>query len=221
MRVLVVDDAEDIKSLYEAAALSAGVLITIVHNAFDALKTLGESNYQFDAAILDLKMDYLDGLTLSDQIRINETQYRETLLPIFFYTGYPKTEAVEKVCIRNKVSGIFIKTHHTPIDVFEAVKGWRMNKENGHSNPNLMIVFVAVVVQIIAASLFLWLLNRQDVAAAYEFTRMKSERDQLKNICDSNNLLDMQKEQFIKNSNLILPPELSGQKPCQTVGSGK
>lgn len=218
MHFLVVDDEKDQTALYEYAARTAGVRVSVVNTAYDALKFLGENNYQVDAAILDLGMPYIDGLTLSDNIRLNEKAYREEPLPLFFYTGFIENDAIKKVKERNQITGMFTKTIHTEEFLFREIKNWLKRKpqaaEAGQASPNWLICFVAVIAQIVSVSLFLWLLNKQDVAAAYEFTKMKRQADQYKKTCDTNYLLGTQKDKFIENNDLELPPELSGIVPC-------
>jgi hypothetical protein len=70
----------------------------------------------------------------------------------------------------------------------------------------------------VTASFFLWLLNKQDVAAAYQFTRVKSERDQLKSICDSNLEKKDGLEIWIGQNKLTAPAELLTEKPCASTG---
>lgn len=219
MKFLIVDDHKDMLPIYEHSAQLAGVEVEIRHNAYEALEFLGEHGYQIDAAILDLNMPYIDGLDLSDQIRLNEKPYRgDSPLPLFFYTGFAENDSIRKVKSRNRVAGLFIKAQYAPLDVLTEIKAWlggeKENNQKGHSTPNVLVVFVAVILQIAVVGLFMWLYNKQDVAAAYRYSEMRNQRDQYKKICDSNLLLDSQKETWIRQQNLELPAQISGQTPC-------
>lgn len=222
-KILYIDDHQDTLEMMREAARQIGIEMTICANGGDALALLDAE--QFDAVILDLSMPVLDGLTIAEEIRNNEAlDPQKNPVCIIFYTARKIDAAVQRIGNRVKVRAVYSKSSDT--DIFEMLaeiremcgENYKMivkKKESGASSPVGLVCLAAVIVQILAASLFLWLLNKQDVAAAYQFTKMKSQRDQLKNICDSNALMSQQKDIFIQQNNLILPAQLAGQKPCQ------
>lgn len=67
IRLMIVDDEEDITELIEANAQAIGFDTKVCLSAEDALKVLEEEN--FDALFTDIKMSGIDGLELIHQIR--------------------------------------------------------------------------------------------------------------------------------------------------------
>jgi PAS domain S-box-containing protein len=71
MKVLIVDDEEDIRSILKILLMKAGLEITLSSNGEEALKVLKTQN--FDLILTDLKMPILDGSGLIRKIRADVT----------------------------------------------------------------------------------------------------------------------------------------------------
>lgn len=218
---LFIDDHQDTVDLFKVVAEQLGIITTVCSDGAAALTMLDEK--EFDAVILDLSMPVLDGLTIAEHIRENEAN-RPGKKPvcIIFYTGRSIDGAIIRIANRTSVRRIFQKPYDMT-EMLEEVKRFcgepemiirREIKQNGHSSPNILIIAAFIVLQIVVGFIFMWLYNKQDVAAAYEFTKMKSERDYYKRTCDTNYLLGTQKDKFIENSGLQIPPTLSGGIQC-------
>ena len=66
--ILIVDDEEDIRSLYESEFETEGYRAYSVSNGTEALEFLG-NNSNLDLVILDIKMNDMDGLEVLENIR--------------------------------------------------------------------------------------------------------------------------------------------------------
>lgn len=228
-KILFIDDHRDTLEMVKEVARQLGIHLTICENGGEALALLDAE--EFDAVILDLSMPVLDGLTIAEEIRNNEAlNPLKKPVCIVFYTARTVDAAVQRIGNRVKVRAIYPKSADT--DIFEMLVEVRemcgehhqmivKGRQRGAASPNWLICLIAVIVQIVVASLFLWLLNKQDVEAAYRYSEMRKQRDEYKSLCDTNYLRNLQKENFINNQKLILPAEMSGQLPCQTAAKGE
>jgi CheY-like chemotaxis protein len=224
-KVLFVDDNPDSTELFEIIALQSDIKPTVCNDSTDALKLLEAE--EFDAVILDLSMPVIDGLTLAEEIRQNEqNKPHKKPVCIIFYTARTIDGAIQRVAQRVGVERIYQKGGNKDLsDILMEVKsicGERQmyvhkKAENGSAPSNWIVCLVAVMAQILSVSVFMWLYNKQDVAAAYRYSEMKNERDHYKRICDSNYLLNVQKGQFIQNSSLQMPPTVAGELPCKSA----
>lgn len=87
-RVLIVDDELD-ESLWEYAVVTAPyTFFTISTGGHNALRKLDKFNYNMDAAVIDLSMPDMDGLSLTKEIRKQEDlRSKAHPLKIFWCTG--------------------------------------------------------------------------------------------------------------------------------------
>ncbi len=81
-RILLVDDEQELLSLYEEALREEGYLVLSARNGRDALRCLEAS--QFDLVILDVVMPVMDGLEALGKI---VSRYRK--MPIILHSGRP------------------------------------------------------------------------------------------------------------------------------------
>lgn len=132
LKVVCVDDDKDVSELMKFAGESQRVWLMTFTNGPEALTFLAHN--QVDAVILDLAMPILDGLTLAEEIRKNEaiTPARRAVR-IAFLTGWPVSEAVERIAERVDASQIFRKPIE-PERVIAEVKGWFY--PNGSTRPD-------------------------------------------------------------------------------------
>lgn len=123
VKILIVDDDADAAQLTAVILERAGFDWEICESGGATLDYLAATT-EFDAAILDLSMPSLDGLTLAQEIRRNE-RLRVTKPPIklAFYTAYDADETVKRTAKLCRVDHIFSKPHDTEI-LGELVQKW-------------------------------------------------------------------------------------------------
>jgi len=80
--ILVIDDDEEICSLFEDTLKESGHSVTSVNEASKGLEMV--KNQDYDLVFLDLKMPVMDGAELFRQIRLAKPK-----LPVTIITGYP------------------------------------------------------------------------------------------------------------------------------------
>ncbi len=80
--ILIVDDEEDIRSLYESEFEIEGYKIYSVSSGSEALDFV-ENNFSLDLVILDIKMDDMDGLEVLENIRT-----RTNKVPVILNSAY-------------------------------------------------------------------------------------------------------------------------------------
>lgn len=128
-RLMFVDDDVDMIPLYEMIGRIDDTLITVRKGGLSALSFLHDLNYEVDAVILDLSMPDMDGITLTEQIRRNESlRGKRTPIAIFWFTGweYDADNPADPIALakeENKVEKIFRK----PIaatDILHEVKSY-------------------------------------------------------------------------------------------------
>ena len=73
LRVLVVDDEENIRLLFKEELEDEGYTVEIASNGFEALEKLKNAN--FDIVVMDIKMPGMDGIQTLNAIKnINKDQ---------------------------------------------------------------------------------------------------------------------------------------------------
>jgi CheY-like chemotaxis protein len=82
------------------------------------------------AVLLDLSLPVLDGLTIAEQIRINEQAYNSEPVPLAFYTAHHQSAggATERVAAKTQVEKIFHKPDDTP-ELYDKVSAWLESRE--------------------------------------------------------------------------------------------
>ncbi|MCQ9206219.1 MAG: response regulator [Omnitrophica bacterium] len=99
-KILIADDDETVRNLFERFLAMKGYQVSIAIDGFDALDKL--NNYHYDMLILDLKMP---GMTLLD--KLNRQKNEQIII-----TGYAIVETA-KVAIKNGCFGYITK----PFDI--------------------------------------------------------------------------------------------------------
>jgi two-component system, OmpR family, response regulator len=124
LRVLLVDDEEDlVVTLVERLQLR-GIEAEGVFSGADALRHVREAS--FDVLILDVRMPGIDGLALMAEIKRDDPD-----LPVILFTGHSSVEDAEEG-MRGGASAYFIK----PIDIEELVaKIMNAAGREGHEQP--------------------------------------------------------------------------------------
>jgi CheY-like chemotaxis protein len=121
--ILLVDDNEDFKTIYEAAFRHHGIDLKVCLSGGEALKYL-ESCEACDAVILDLSMPIQDGLTIAEEIRFNESLHPEKKpVRLAFFTARNIDGAIRRIAERTNVERVFQK----PIDPYvliSRIKEW-------------------------------------------------------------------------------------------------
>jgi len=91
--ILIVDDEENLLVLLERILSKEGFLVRTAHDSQRALELLGAN--AFRAAVLDIKMFPIDGVTLLGMIKARAPQIRVVMI-----TAYPtadsRAEAIQK-----------------------------------------------------------------------------------------------------------------------------
>lgn len=129
--IVLVDDEETSLhlttwQLYEAGFAVAG--FTTGAAALEFLKNRAPGVVK--AVLLDLSLPVLDGLTIAEQIRLNEKTFRREPVPLAFYTAYAQTPggATERVAQKCQVDHIWHKIDDTD-QLPELVRQWINEKK--------------------------------------------------------------------------------------------
>lgn len=81
--ILIVDDEEDIRSLYECELGGEGYKAISVSSGEEALQFLDSNDSGIDLVILDIKMGLLDGLQVLEKLRGKKSD-----LPVILNSAY-------------------------------------------------------------------------------------------------------------------------------------
>jgi CheY-like chemotaxis protein len=116
VRLLVIDDDADVAELLKVIGRQAGVSVISFNVGTAALVFLQQNDV--DAVILDLQLPVLDGLTIAEQIRLNEENHpNRKKTEIIFLTGAVISDAISRIAERTDVRKICQK----PCDLIELV----------------------------------------------------------------------------------------------------
>jgi CheY-like chemotaxis protein len=125
MRILIIDDNPDVKAMFDIFRHPEVEYVTVSTES-DALSLFASQEQCFDAVLVDLGLPNIDGLELSEQIRINES-LTPTCPPVrmAYFTGYHLGDNpdVKRVMKSANVEMVFNK----PIDPFtlsDQIKDW-------------------------------------------------------------------------------------------------
>jgi CheY-like chemotaxis protein len=122
IKALVLDDDKDISELFKVVGAEHRVWTITFTNGTEALKFL--DNNTVDVVILDLMMSPIDGLTIAEQIRLNEeNRPNEPRSEIVFLSGAEISDTIKRVANRVGVRRICQK----PCEIaalLEEVKTW-------------------------------------------------------------------------------------------------
>lgn len=127
-KLLVLDDNNDIKGLFEAAGRIEGVEVVFFDSGSAALDYLNDNHGEVAAAIIDLSMPTLDGVTVAKELRRNEQINNLKPIQLAFFTARPIDAVLNRAKREVKANEIFQK----PKDILEItreVKEWMQNVE--------------------------------------------------------------------------------------------
>jgi CheY-like chemotaxis protein len=223
--VLIVDDNPDTRAIYENCSTD-DVRLTTVPDGATALQIVDET--PFDAVLLDLSMHPLDGLAVAQEIRRNEeTHSNKKPVHLAFFTARVIDEEVQEVAAETNVEMIFNK----PCDPFvlvERISLWLNSaariqgkrqlrpsaNQKGSAPSNWLIVLFALFLQGASITAFFYLNHQTQESWAIKWSEMKSQRDAMKIICDSNSEKKNALEVIIQKGNIETSPELVTERPC-------
>jgi excisionase family DNA binding protein len=88
-KILVVDDEELVRMLFEETLNNSGHKVVTAGSSVEGLKWVNQQD--FDLAFLDLKMPMMDGAELFRQIRAIKPK-----MPVIIITGYPDSDIMSR-----------------------------------------------------------------------------------------------------------------------------
>lgn len=121
--ILVIDDDEQIRSLFEDTVEITGVTATTTGDPYEGLKFIKEKD--FDLVFIDLKLPGMDGAELFRQIRLVKPE-----LPVTIITGYPDSDLMAAALARGPLG--FMSKPFTSSDILAAVNNYL--RFGAHSN---------------------------------------------------------------------------------------
>lgn len=118
---MIVDNAVDVDNLWHYVKDTQDAIF-VVSGGISAQRRLQQINYDLDAIITDLTLDDVDGITLTEHIRRNESirGLKKNCL-IFWFTKYPLNDTLRKLQLKYNVTEIFSKALD-PIEIITKVK---------------------------------------------------------------------------------------------------
>lgn len=114
--VLIVDDAELMRSVYTSKLLSEGYNVKTAVNGVDAIKQLSAAPP--DIVLLDLVMPIVDGYKVLQAMKADPKLAR---IPVIVFSGKGATDEIAKATAAG-ASGFLIKATTNPNKVVEKVK---------------------------------------------------------------------------------------------------
>jgi excisionase family DNA binding protein len=113
--ILVIDDDDNICSLFTDIFKGSGNTVTTINDSSKALELLKTGD--FHLVFLDLKMPGIDGAELFRQIRLNQPD-----LPVTIMTGYPDSDFMNKALSYGPF-GVMLKPFRTA-DILSAMNNY-------------------------------------------------------------------------------------------------
>lgn len=121
--LMIVENDPDVLLLWQYTQVSSDAVF-YCEGGISALKQLSRIHYKVEAIIIDLMLGDMDGVTLTEQIRRNESiRSLEYPILIFWFTGYDMNATLLKAKTDLKVTEIFIKPM-APDKLLNQVKGY-------------------------------------------------------------------------------------------------
>jgi CheY-like chemotaxis protein len=118
---MIVENDPNVRTLWEFTKTSDDAIF-IMSSGISALRQLNQIDYDVEAVIIDLMLPDIDGMTVTENIRRNESIRNVEPCMIFWFTGYDVNETLERARQEYDVAAIYQK----PMDLAElivAVKG--------------------------------------------------------------------------------------------------
>lgn len=213
--ILFVDDDRNMKELYMIHGESAGFNTHVCHSGLEALSYL--SDHETDIVVMDLAMPDMDGLQTAKEVRMNEDINQKSPVRLFFLTAYDVSETIQRVANEVRAEKIFKK----PFDLKTLLSEVRppskvlpAYKQTGAASTNWIILFLAVIAQIVTISFAFYLNHRTVDWWAIQWAQEKSGKESMKTICDSNAEKKNALEIVIQQNNIQTSPELLTERPC-------
>lgn len=117
-KILIVEDDSFVMDIYQTKLGQSGYEVTGADNGLEALKAIEKDT--FDLMLLDIIMPYMDGLEVLKKVKSDE---KNKDLPIILLTNLSQKEEVDKG-LELGASDYLIKSHFTPSEVLEKIKGY-------------------------------------------------------------------------------------------------
>lgn len=122
IKALVLDDDKDVSELFKIVGAECRVWTITFTNGSEALKFLDDNDV--DVVILDLMMSPIDGLTMAQQIRLNEENHpNRPKSEIVFLSGAEISDTIKRVAKQAGIRKIYQKPCDIP-ELLEEIKGW-------------------------------------------------------------------------------------------------
>jgi CheY-like chemotaxis protein len=120
---MIVSNAVDNKALWELVKMTNDAIWS-VHGGLSALARLKEIDYDIDVVVTDLAIDDIDGISLTEHIRRNESiRSKAHGCLIFWMSEHTINPTILKSKMELKVMEIFSKPM-TPASMLARVKGY-------------------------------------------------------------------------------------------------
>lgn len=107
MKALLIDDDDSGRQMVKTLLQFEGIEVVAFDSGAEGLKYLETETP--DCVLLDLSMPVLDGLTVAEEIRRNETVHGKAPIPIAFLTAQNIDDAVLRIAEKTNVGRIFKK----------------------------------------------------------------------------------------------------------------
>jgi len=117
-KILIVEDDSFVMDIYQTKLSQSGYDVAGAVNGLEALKIMKDND--FDLMLLDIVMPYMDGLEILKKVKVDE---KNKDLPIILLTNLSQKEEVDKG-LKLGASDYLIKSHFTPSEVLEKIKGY-------------------------------------------------------------------------------------------------
>lgn len=198
-KILIVDDNQDMKPIYELAFENSGFDLTVITSSLEAQSYLDK--VEVDAVLIDLAMPEMDGLTLAKQIRINEDKNgNKNRARLAWFTGRNIGEVERRVGRRVGIEETFTKPKD-PYELVRDVRAWLNEpppteikrdktefsyRQNGAVVPTMTTAVIGIVVLIVTITIYNRVLHTREEEYAYQFVEQKKKFEHIERICNEN-----------------------------------
>jgi CheY-like chemotaxis protein len=117
--IMIVEDDVFVMDIYKTKLSQEGYDVISASNGAEAVKKLNEVEKMPDLILLDIIMPYMDGFEVLKEIKENEKTKK---IPIVLLTNLSQKDDIEKG-LSLGANDYLIKSHFTPSEVLEKVKG--------------------------------------------------------------------------------------------------
>lgn len=124
--LMLIDNDPDLIELTRVAAKIEGILFCAHETPGSAFQMLKQAHYKMSAIVVDLKVSPdMDGIGLTAQLIRNQSLRKipdEDRIPIFWYTGWPIDEEMQRISRKYHVVKIFQKGTYTPLSMIREIE---------------------------------------------------------------------------------------------------